>query len=107
MKYSTVQVFVGLLLPLFTAAQNSTSSNTTITTNSTSSLLSSGTVALGDWADAYAKATALIDQLTNDEKITLITGGSVSSVNWTALEIKDSTEGPQGRLSTNQQLHTY
>jgi beta-glucosidase len=102
MKHSAAQILGGLLLP-FVAAQNSTtSSNTTVTTNSTTEgLLSSGNVELGDWADAYTKATALVAQLTNSEKITLITGGSVSSVNWTALEFKDSTQGPQGRSQSH------
>ncbi|PMD41999.1 glycoside hydrolase family 3 protein [Hyaloscypha variabilis F] len=51
---------------------------------------------MGAWADAYAKAVALVAQLTNEEKVTIITGGSVSSVNWTALEFKDGTQGVQG-----------
>jgi beta-glucosidase len=52
---------------------------------------------MGAWADAYARAVALVAQLTNEEKVTIITGGSVSSVNWTALEFKDGTQGVQGR----------
>lgn len=51
---------------------------------------------MGAWADAYAKATALVAQLTNEEKVAIMTGGSVSSVNWTALEFKDGTQGVQG-----------
>lgn len=86
--------FVGcLLFASATRAQNTTSSNTT---SSTEGLLSSGNVDLGDWADAYAKATALVAQMTNDEKISLITGSSGSSVNWTALEFKDGTQSVQG-----------
>ncbi|KAG4421590.1 hypothetical protein IFR04_005317 [Cadophora malorum] len=92
MKGISTPLVFSLLLPLTLAAQNSTSTNTT----ATEGILSSGSVDLGDWADAYTKAAALVAQLTNEEKITLITGGSVSSVNWTALEFKDGTEGVQG-----------
>ncbi|TVY82596.1 putative beta-glucosidase D [Lachnellula suecica] len=93
MKHSTTHLLGALLLPLLAAAQNSTTpSNTT----STEGLLSSESVDLGDWADAYSKAAALVAQMTNSEKITLITGGSIESVNWTALEFKDATQGPQG-----------
>ncbi len=87
-----------LLLPSAIFAQNSTSSrNTTTTDSSAEGLLSSGNVDMGAWADAYARAVALVAQLTNEEKVTIITGGSVSSVNWTALEFKDGTQGVQGR----------
>lgn len=50
----------------------------------------------GDWAVAYNKASALVDGLTNDEKVNIITGADVSSINWTALVFKD---GPQGVAS--------
>ena len=86
-----------LLLPSAAIAQNTaSSSNRTTTDSSTEGLLSSGNVDLGAWADAYAKAVALVAQLTNEEKVTVITGGSVSLVNWTALEFKDGTQGVQG-----------
>jgi ABC-type Fe3+-siderophore transport system permease subunit len=78
-----------LLAPAAVFAQNTT----------TKGLLSSGNVDLGAWAGAYAKVTAFVAQLTNEEKITIITGGSVgSSVDWTALEFKDGTESVQGRF---------
>lgn len=97
MKTPTSYLLGALLMPLLAVAQNSTtSSNST----STEGLLSSGKVDLGDWTEAYTKAAALVAQLTNNEKITLITGGSVKSVNWTALEFKDSTQGPQGTIGT-------
>lgn len=54
------------------------------------------TVALGDWETAYEQATAFVAQLTNSEKLSLVTGSDVSSVNWTALEFKDGTQGVQG-----------
>ncbi|KAF4624116.1 hypothetical protein G7Y89_g14057 [Cudoniella acicularis] len=53
---------------------------------------------LGDWADAYTKAKALVSQLTNEKKVSLTTRSSVSSVNWTALEVVDATQGPQGKI---------
>ncbi|KAF8848804.1 glycoside hydrolase family 3 protein [Acephala macrosclerotiorum] len=83
-----------LLLPLALAQNTTSSANTTTSTGE--AILSSGEVSLGDWADAYTKAAALVAQLTNEEKITIITGGSVSSVNWTALEFKDGTQSVQG-----------
>jgi beta-glucosidase len=103
MKHPTTQILGGLLLPFLVAAQNST----TTTNSTTEGLLSSGNVELGDWADAYSKATSLVAKLTNSEKITLITGGSVSAVNWTALEFKDSTQGPQGMLYFPTLWRTY
>ena len=91
-------VLGALLLPSAALAQNTTSSsNTTTTESSTQGLLSSGNVDLGAWADAYDKAVALVAQLTNEEKVTVMTGGSVSSVNWTALQFKDGTQGVQGK----------
>ncbi|KAF2158784.1 glycoside hydrolase family 3 protein [Zasmidium cellare ATCC 36951] len=69
------------------------------TNSSSPSLLSSGTVDLGDYQAAYDKAKAFIAQLTNTQKISIITGGSVSSnssnssVSWTALTNKDSFAG--------------
>lgn len=69
-------------------------------TNSTSaSLLSSGNVDLGEYQAAYEKAKALVAQLTNAQKISVITGGSVSSnstnssASWTALTNKDGFAG--------------
>ena len=87
-----------LLLPSASFAQNSTSSrNTTTTDSSAEGPLSSRNVDMGAWADAYAKAVALVAQLTNEERVTIITGGSVGSLNWTALEFKDGTQGVQGK----------
>lgn len=60
-------------------------------------LINSGTVDLGDWADAYSKAKSFVAALTTAEKYSLITGGSItnSSLNFTALEFKDGSEGVQ------------
>jgi beta-glucosidase len=98
MKAAARCVAGALLLPASVLAANSTSSNTT--TSAAEGILSSGEVQLGAWADAYAKATALVAGLTNEEKVTIITGGSVSSVNWTVLEFKDGTQGVQGEIKT-------
>lgn len=38
----------------------------------------------------------MVANLSNEDKITLITGGDVTSANWTALEFKDGTMGVQG-----------
>lgn len=47
------------------------------------------------WTAAYTKAKTLVNALTNDEKISIITGSSVtsSSANWTALQFKDGDQG--------------
>ncbi|KAF2141089.1 glycoside hydrolase family 3 protein [Aplosporella prunicola CBS 121167] len=65
--------------------------------NSTSpSVLSSGKNRLGEWQSAYEKAASLVVGLTNDEKITIITGGSISGNNtWNALSFKDGMMGVQ------------
>lgn len=39
---------------------------------------------------------AFVAGLSNTEKLSLITGSDVSSANWTALQFKDGTQGPQG-----------
>ena len=59
-------------------------------------LLTIHSISLGDWAAAYEKATALVAQLTNSEKLSSSTGGDVSLVNWIALEFKDGTQRVQG-----------
>lgn len=59
-------------------------------------LLSDGTVDLGIAAAAYEKAQAFVATLTNAEKISIITGGDVSSDNgssWSALISKDGAVG--------------
>jgi len=45
------------------------------------------------WNAAYAKAQALVAQLNNTEKVEIITGSDVASVNWTALQFKDGDQG--------------
>ncbi|KAM3072261.1 hypothetical protein ACMFMG_009077, partial [Clarireedia jacksonii] len=92
---------VGALLP--SAIHGNTLSkraNTVTTYNATSAvagILSNGLVDLGEWKDAYDQAVTLVSSMTNAEKLSIITGGSVeSSANWTALSFKDGTQGPQG-----------
>ena len=48
------------------------------------------------WEAAYEKAKAMVDSMTNDEKIAVITGSSVPSANWTALLSKDGDQGVIG-----------
>ena len=48
------------------------------------------------WEAAYEKAKSMVDGMTNDEKIAVITGSSVSSANWTALLDKDGDQGVIG-----------
>ncbi|KAL1305765.1 hypothetical protein AAFC00_007343 [Neodothiora populina] len=51
----------------------------------------------GDWAQAYDKASSFVAALTTAEKYSIITGGRISnsSLNFTALEFKDGSEGVQ------------
>ncbi|KAH9892098.1 glycoside hydrolase superfamily [Xylariomycetidae sp. FL2044] len=60
--------------------------------NYTAQLLSSGTVSLGDWQEAYDKASAFVSTLSTSEKLSLITGGDAG--NLTALNMLDSATNP-------------
>ncbi|GKT50795.1 putative beta-glucosidase E [Colletotrichum spaethianum] len=60
--------------------------------NYTEQLLSSGTIKLGEWQDAYDKAAALVATLTNDEKISIVAGSSAG--NWSGLHNLDSATNP-------------
>ncbi|KAF4915230.1 putative beta-glucosidase D [Colletotrichum viniferum] len=60
--------------------------------NYTEQLLSSGTIKLGAWQDAYDKAAALVATLTTDEKISIAAGGDGG--NFTALQNLDSATNP-------------
>ncbi|KAJ0118882.1 beta-glucosidase d [Diaporthe amygdali] len=60
--------------------------------NYTEQLLSSGTIKLGEWQDAYDKASAFVSTLTTSEKISLITAGDAG--NFTALNMLDSATNP-------------
>lgn len=48
------------------------------------------------WQAAYEKAKLMVAGMTNEEKISVITGSSVSSANWTALQAKDGDQGIEG-----------
>lgn len=89
MKYHASHIIGAFLLPLAVKAQNTNTSSTN------SYILSSGAIDLGDWADAYAKASAFVAGLTNAEKIDLVTGGDIASSNWTALQFKDGDQSVQ------------
>ncbi|USP79383.1 beta-d-glucoside glucohydrolase D [Curvularia clavata] len=65
-----------------------------------SGLLSSDSERLGNFAEAYEKARAFVSQLTNSQKISIITKGDVTSnsssasnVSWTAYTTKDAIAG--------------
>lgn len=49
-------------------------------------------VKLGDWQEAYDKASAFVDALTPSEQLTLVTGGDVG--NFSALVALDSATNP-------------
>lgn len=49
-------------------------------------------VKLGEWQDAYDKASAFVGTLTTSEKISLITAGDAG--NFTALNMLDSATNP-------------
>ncbi|KAH8202201.1 hypothetical protein TruAng_003676 [Truncatella angustata] len=72
-------------------------SNSTNTTSSASSpvLLADGTVDLGIAAEAYEKAVTFVSSLTNAQKISIITGQSITDDNatWTPLVTKDGAVG--------------
>lgn len=53
-------------------------------------------MALGDWEDAYQKAVTFVASMTNEQKITVITAGSVAALNWTVLTQKDASQNPMG-----------
>ncbi|KAJ6192732.1 glycosyl hydrolase family 3 C-terminal domain-containing protein [Bipolaris maydis] len=68
--------------------------------NSSSGLLSSDPDRLGNFAKAYQKAKAFVAQLTNSQKISIITKGDVTSnssstskVSWIAYTTKDAIAG--------------
>lgn len=51
---------------------------------------------LGDWEAAYQKAVAFVGSMTNEQKVTVITGGSVDALNWTVLTQLDASQNPMG-----------
>ena len=68
--------------------------------SSTAALLSSGKVDLGEYQAAYEKATAFVAQLTNAQKVSIITGSSIDSnstangsISWTPYANKDGFAG--------------
>ncbi|CAJ2499888.1 Uu.00g027410.m01.CDS01 [Anthostomella pinea] len=62
--------------------------------NYTAQLLSSGTIKLGDWQDAYDKASAFVKTLSTSDKLSLVVGGEVG--NFTGLHMLDSSSNPLG-----------
>ncbi|KAL5356299.1 putative beta-glucosidase D [Aspergillus floccosus] len=69
-----------------------------LSSSSDRGLLSSGDVSLGDWQQAYRKASAFVSKLNTTEKIELITGSDVSTTDgetFTALQFLDGDMGLQ------------
>lgn len=55
-------------------------------------------VYLGEYQEAYTKAKAFVSNLTNAQKVSIITGGSVNGTSsWTALANKDGFAGINGQ----------
>ena len=81
-------VALGALLPSAQAANVSSSS---------AALLSSGNLDLGVYDAAYNKATAFVSKLSNAQKVSIITGSSVTNgsngTSWTAYANKDGFAG--------------
>ncbi|KAH7075084.1 glycoside hydrolase superfamily [Paraphoma chrysanthemicola] len=63
-----------------------------VASNYTDAILSSGTVKLGDWQDAYEKASTFVDSLSTSEKLSIITGGG--GRNLSGIEMLDSSSNP-------------
>ncbi|KAM0165666.1 hypothetical protein ACHAQE_002207 [Botrytis cinerea] len=87
MRVQNCHIVGAFLLPLTVGATNS---------SSVEGLLSSNNVDLGAWSAAYSKAQAFIAELSNEDKLNLITGNDIVSANWTSLVFLDGTQGPQG-----------
>ncbi|KAK5131956.1 hypothetical protein LTR08_000468 [Meristemomyces frigidus] len=85
MKALTTLGAVSALIAGSCAALNSTAG----------ALLSSGNVELGEYEAAYGKAKAFVAQLSNSQKVSIITGSSFNGTNstWTALVNKDGFAG--------------
>ncbi|KAF3020075.1 hypothetical protein E8E14_001634 [Neopestalotiopsis sp. 37M] len=84
--FSAVTALSGLSAVL---AQNSSSSASV-----TAPLLADGYIDLGPASDAFEKAKAFIDSLTNEEKAKIIVGSSFTgNVSWTPLASKDGVPG--------------
>ncbi|KAF2087992.1 glycoside hydrolase family 3 protein [Saccharata proteae CBS 121410] len=59
-------------------------------------LLSSGNVQLGEWSAAYQQAKTFVAGLTNDQKVSIITGSSLTgNVTWDAYSMVDGPSGVQ------------
>ncbi|ORY68305.1 uncharacterized protein BCR38DRAFT_481787 [Pseudomassariella vexata] len=80
-------------LSVITGGLAATNSSNNSNSPSNSALLANGNVRLGRAAEAYEKAKAFIAQLSNTEKISLITGQSITNASWTALANKDGATG--------------
>ncbi|EKD17082.1 beta-glucosidase D [Drepanopeziza brunnea f. sp. 'multigermtubi' MB_m1] len=84
---STIVSLLALALVRFGAGVRGDAS-----TNYTDALLSSGTVKLGDWQEAFDKAHSYVQTLTTAEKVSIITGGGAR--NFSAIIRLNSATSP-------------
>ncbi|KAI9737546.1 MAG: hypothetical protein M1834_009701 [Cirrosporium novae-zelandiae] len=95
MQLSSLPTIVTAILNIFGSSSSSSSHPGDGTSDGSSSTDSGATTV--DWSIAFLKAAAFVSQLTNEEKLSLITGSSInsSSVTFEALNFGDGTEGVQ------------
>ncbi|GKT56101.1 beta-glucosidase D protein [Colletotrichum tofieldiae] len=73
---------------------SSTSALSNSSASSTNAILSDGYVSFGRYASAYQKAKSFVATLDNAQKVSIITGQSVTgNATWTALNNKDGVSG--------------
>ena len=105
MRVQNCHIVGAFLLPLTVGATNSSSVEGLLSSNNGKLLMIINrgvdadffsSVDLGAWSAAYSKAQAFIAELSNEDKLNLITGNDIASANWTSLVFLDGTQGPQG-----------
>ncbi|WYZ33836.1 hypothetical protein EsH8_I_000112 [Colletotrichum jinshuiense] len=73
---------------------SSTSALSNSSSSSTNAILADGYVSLGPYDEAYQKAKSFVATLDNAQKVSIITGQSVTgNATWTALNNKDGVSG--------------
>ncbi|KAG9193567.1 beta-glucosidase [Alternaria panax] len=75
---------------------------TAVSSNYTEAILSSGTISIGTWQNAYQKASAFVDSLTTSDKLSIITGSSAS--NFSGLEIMFGSHAAPRNVGPNTRL---
>ena len=94
MKFSSAFRAIALL-SLLTGGDAANTNSSASTSTTTLALLADGNVNLGIASAAYEKAKAFVATLTNAQKISIITGSSISdgNITWTALASKNGGSG--------------